>query len=206
LRPRFDRRAFLKSFWVSPRRYPDFAWAWLTRFLVNLGNALGTLYLFYYLQDEVGYGDPEGGVLILSLIYSICVVVTAVWSGRRSDRAGRRRVFVTISGVVMSVAALLLATWPSWPVAVAGAVILGVGFGVFLSVDFAILTEVLPAAADRGKDLGVINIANSLPQVLAPAVAAPVIAWLGGYQTLYVVAAVIGLAGALLVRRIRGVA
>lgn len=103
-------------------------------------------------------------------------------------------------------AALLLATWPSWPVAIAGAVTLGVGFGVFLSVDFAILTEVLPAAADRGKDLGVINIANSLPQVLAPAVAAPIIAWLGGYQTLYVVAAVIGLAGALLVRRIRSVA
>jgi MFS family permease len=205
LRPPFDPGAFLKSFWVSPRRYPDFAWAWLTRFLVNLGNALGTLYLFFYLQDEVAYADPEGGVLILSLIYSVCVVVTAVWSGRRSDRAGRRRVFVTISGVVMSMAALLLATWPSWPVAIVGAVILGVGFGVFLSVDFAILTEVLPAAADRGKDLGVINIANSLPQVLAPAVAAPVIAWLGGYQTLYVVAAVIGLAGALLVRRIRSV-
>jgi MFS family permease len=81
LRPPFDRRALLKSFWVSPRRYPDFAWAWLTRFLVNLGNALGTLYLFFYLQDEVRYGDAEGGVLVLTLIYSVCVVVTAVWSG-----------------------------------------------------------------------------------------------------------------------------
>lgn len=204
-RPSFDLRLFLKGFWVSPRRHPDFAWAWLTRFLVNLGNALGTLYLFYYLQDEVRYGDPEGGVLVLTLIYSICVVATAVWSGKRSDAVGRRRVFVTVSGIVMSGAAVLFAIWPSWPVAIVGAVILGIGFGAFMAVDFAILTEVLPAAADRGKDLGVINIANSLPQVLAPAVAAPIIAWLGGYRTLYAVAAVVGLAGALLVRRIRGV-
>ena len=58
---------------------------------------------------------------------------------------------------------------------------------------------------DRGKDLGVINIANSLPQVAAPALAAPIVTHLGGYRVLYLVAAAIGLAGALLVRRIRGV-
>ena len=42
-----------RGFWLSPRRHPDFGWAWLTRFLINLGNALGTLYLLYYLQDAV---------------------------------------------------------------------------------------------------------------------------------------------------------
>ena len=59
----------MKSFWISPRRYPDFGWAWLTRFLFNVGNALGTLYLFFYLQDEVGVRrpghrrtDPDGGL------------------------------------------------------------------------------------------------------------------------------------------------
>ena len=39
--------------WISPRRHPDFAWAWLTRFLVQIGNALGTLYLLYFLTDQV---------------------------------------------------------------------------------------------------------------------------------------------------------
>ena len=90
------------SFWVSPRRYPDFGWAWLTRFLLNLGNALGTLYLFFYLQDAVGYGDPGTGVLILVAIYSVFVVLTAVWSGNWSDRLGRRKIFVTWAGVVMA--------------------------------------------------------------------------------------------------------
>ncbi|NEA31764.1 MFS transporter [Streptomyces sp. SID13031] len=199
-------REFLKSFWVSPRRYPDFGWAWLTRFLLNLGNALGTLYLFFYLQDAVGYGDPDTGVLVLTAIYSLCVILTAVSSGSWSDRLGQRKVFVTWAGVVMAVGAMVLGIWPTWTAAIIGAVILGVGFGVYLSVDFALLTEVLPSARDRAKDLGVINIANSLPQVIAPAIAAPVVKVLGGYPVLYTLAAVVTLAGAVLVKKVRGVA
>ena len=67
------------------------------------------------------------------------------------------------------------------------------------------MTDVLPTATDRGKDLGVINVANALPQVAAPALAAPIVTYLGGYRVLYLVAAVIGLVGAGLVSRIRGV-
>ena len=60
------------SFWVSPRSYPDFAWAWLTRFLVNLGNALGLLYLLYFLQDVIGYSsdEAEDRVFVLTAIYA----------------------------------------------------------------------------------------------------------------------------------------
>jgi MFS family permease len=51
----------------------------------------------------------------------------------------------------------------------------------------------------------VINVANALPQVAAPVLAAPIVTYLGGYRMLYLVSAVIGLAGAVLVRRIKGV-
>jgi hypothetical protein len=64
---------------------------------------------------------------------------------------------------------------------------------------------VLPAARDRGKDLGVLNVASSLPQVLAPAIAAPIVTGLGGYSALYLVAAGIEVTGAVLVYRIRSV-
>lgn len=204
-RPAFVLGEFLKSFWISPRRYPDFGWAWLTRFLFNVGNALGTLYLFYYLQDEVGVADPDTGVLILTAIYSVCVLVTAISFGRWSDRSARRKVFVTASGWVMATAGVVLAVWPTWPGAILGAVILGAGFGVYLSVDFALLTEVLPSARSRGKDLGVINIANSLPQVLAPAIAAPIVKHLGGYPVLYLSASAVTLLAGVLVTRIRSV-
>jgi MFS family permease len=198
-------RDFLRGFWISPRRYPDFGWAWLTRFLFNVGNALGTLYLFYYLQDEVGVDDPDTGVLILTAIYSVCVLCTAIGCGKWSDSVARRKVFVTGSGLVMAAAGVVLALWPTWPGAITGAIILGAGFGVYLSVDFALLTEVLPSARDRAKDLGVINIANSLPQVLAPAVAAPIVKHLGGYPVLYLLASAVTALAAVLVRQIRSV-
>jgi MFS family permease len=197
--------AILAEMWVSPKRYPDFAWAWITRFLVQLGNALGTLYLLYFLTDRVRYADPDTGLLILILVYTTARVATTVFAGRRADRTGRRRSFVIWSGVVMAVAALILAVWPTWPAAIVAAAILGAGYGVYVAVDAALITQVLPAAAHRAKDLGVINIANSAPQVLGPAIAGPIVAYLGGYPVLYGLTAVVTVLGSVFVRQIRSV-
>ncbi|MEY9991231.1 MFS family permease [Streptomyces sp. V4I8] len=204
-RPAWSWGSFATGFWLSPRRYPDFAWAWLTRFLINLSNALVILYLLYYLRDRLRYHDPEQGVLILTAVNSVTLLATVVVGGAWSDRVGRRKPFVIWSGVLMAAATALLAAWQTWPSAIVVAALLGLGLGVFMSVDFALMTDVLPKALDRGKDLGVINIANALPQVAAPAVAAPIVTYLGGYRVLYGVAAVAGLAGAVLVGRIKDV-
>ncbi len=210
-RPPWDWRAFARSFWLSPRRYPDFAWAWLTRFAVNLGNAMTLLYLLYFLRDRIHYSrlfpghKAEDGLVVLILLYLAGVVITAVAGGVLSDRTGRRKLPVTVAGLVMAAAAALLALWPSWPAAMAAAAIIGLGYGVYLSVDAALVTQVLPSAAGRAKDLGIINIANSGPQVLAPAVAAPLVSQLGGYRSLYLSVAVITVLGSLFVQRIRSV-
>jgi len=89
--------------------------------------------------------------------------------------------------------------------AMAAAAIMGLGYGVYLSVDAALVTQVLPSAAGRAKDLGIINIANSGPQVLAPAIAAPLVSRLGGYPALYLSVAGITVLGSLFVQRIRSV-
>ncbi|MDX2296480.1 MULTISPECIES: MFS transporter [Streptomyces] len=204
-RPAWSWRRFAAGFRLSPRAHPDLAWAWLTRFLVNLSNALVLLYLFYYLRDRLHHADPETGVLVLTAVNGATLLATVVVGGVWSDRIGRRKPFVLWSGVLMAAATGLLAGWQTWPGALVAAALLGVGFGVFTSVDFALMTDVLPAARDRGKDLGIVNVANALPQVAAPALAAPLVNHLGGYRSLYLVAAALGLAGALLVRRIRGV-
>jgi Na+/melibiose symporter-like transporter len=218
----FDWRAFLRSFWISPRAHPDFAWAWLTRFLVNLGNALGLLYLLYYLQDAIGFDKDEAAtrVLILTATYAAVLMATAVGFGIWSDRTGRRKVFVIWSGVVGACAALLLAFGQTWPSAVVAAVLMGFGFGIYTSVDFALITQVLPGADDRAKDLGVINIANALPQVFAPGIAAVillVVEGLGGitetngerfsvgYCAVYASAFASAILGSVFVTRIRSV-
>lgn len=210
-RPPFAFRAFARSFWLSPRRYPDFAWAWLTRFAVNLGNAMAILYLLYFLRDRVHYSrlfpgqKAEDGLLILILAYTAAVVITAVTGGMISDRTGHRKLPVTVAGLVMAVPAVMLAFWPTWGVAIASATVMGLGFGVYLSVDQALVTQVLPSAMARAKDLGIINIANSGPQVLAPAIAAPLVGQLGGYPTLYLSVAAITVLGSAFVWKIRSV-
>lgn len=209
-RSAFRLGAFLRSFWISPARHPDFAWAWLTRLLVNIGNHMVTLYLLFFLTDAVRLTQTQGigaelGVLILTGLYAVMVIITSVVGGRISDRMGRRKPLVILSSVVIAAAALILAFAPTWTGALIGASVLGIGFGSYLAVDFALITQVLPTALSRGKDLGVINIANSLPQVLAPLIAYPFVALWGGYVSLYVAAAVIGLLGAVFVVKIKGV-
>jgi MFS family permease len=142
---------------------------------------------------------------VLILLYLAGVVLTAVAGGILSDRTGRRKLPVTVAGLVMAVAATLLALWPSWQAAMAAAAIMGLGYGVYLSVDVALVTQVLPEAAGRAKDLGIINIANSGPQVLAPAIAAPLVSELGGYPSLYLSVAGITVLGSVFVQRIRSV-
>jgi MFS family permease len=208
LRPPFDWSEFWRGFWVSPRRYPDFGWAWLTRFLMNLGNSILILYLLYYLTDSVGLSDDAAanGVFTLTAVYGLVTVATAIVGGWWSDRVARRKVFVIWSGMVTAAALLLFALVPTMAAAYAAAVILGIGFGAYQAVDFAMITQVLPAARDRGKDLGVINIANALPQVLAPVVAAGVLAVGLGYRGLYILAAAVSVLGSVLVVRIRSLA
>jgi MFS family permease len=133
------------------------------------------------------------------------MIGTAMLGGWLSDRVGKRKIFVIWSGVLIAIAATLLAIWPTWPVAMVASVLFGAGFGVYLAVDTALVTQVLPAATDRAKDLGVINIAPSASQALGPVLAAPVVAYLGGYPTLFILTALTTLAGAVAVVKIRSV-
>jgi MFS family permease len=81
----------------------------------------------------------------------------------------------------------------------------GLGFGAFQAVDTALMSEVLPSKNDFAKDLGVLNIAATLPQTLAPGIASIVILSLGGYAALFPIGIVIALLGAFAVLPIKSV-
>lgn len=201
----FELISFVKSFWVSPKDHPDFAWAWIVRFLVNLGNAIATLYLFFFLKDAVGVEDADNGVFIVIAVYSVAVAIAAVGFGRASDRSNNRKSYVVASGVVLFIAGASLAFWQTWTGVLVAAVILGIGFGIFLAVDLAIISLVLPDEDGFAKDMGVINIANASPQVFAPIIAAPIVTAAGGYLTLYLVSGIVSLIGAAAVMKIKSV-
>ena len=196
---------FLRSFWINPVKHSDFGWAWLTRFLLYLGCQLCLVYLLFFLQDAIKHPEPAQGVLVLTAIYAFCVIFSSVTSGKLSDKDGKRKKYVILSSVIVAAAAGVLTFATSFTTAIIAAVLLGIGFGAYLAVDFALLTQVLPNADSRGKDLGMINIANSLPQVVAPLIAWLAVTWFGGYPTLFLCSVVISLLGAVLVRQIKSV-
>ncbi|MFE1350244.1 MFS transporter, partial [Streptomyces sp. NPDC058757] len=70
--------------------------------------------------------------------------------------------------------------------------------------DTALVTLVLPSAGDAARDMGVLNVANAGPQIIAPFLASAIVGFLG-YDGLYVIAALITLAGAVSVLFVRGV-
>jgi MFS family permease len=172
---------------------------------VTLGYALGTTYLLYYLRDRVQVADPAAGVFTANLVAAGALLVTVFVGGVASDRTGRRKLFVIISTVVIATGLATLALVPTWPGTLLAAGLLGGGFGVYLAVDLALITEVLPRVEDSGRDLGIVNIALTLPQAFAPAVSALFVTQFGGYPPLFGTAAVITLISAVLVTLIRGV-
>ncbi|MEO5920912.1 MAG: MFS transporter [Pseudolysinimonas sp.] len=204
-RPKFTAGAIVRGMWVSPRKNPDFAWTLASRILINLGNALGTTLLFYFLQDGLKVADATESLLILSLVYTVFVILASLFLGRLSDAMGRRKPFVTFAAVLQACAALLLALSPNFTVALVAAGLLGLGYGCFLSVDQALATQVLPEAADRGKDLGVMNIASAVPQALAPLLGAYVVVALGGFTGLFLLSGLVALLGAVTITPIRSV-
>ncbi|MBE7159770.1 MAG: MFS transporter [Williamsia herbipolensis] len=198
-------RAVVSELWVSPRQHPDFGWTLLGRVLVNLGNALGTSLLLYFLQFGLRVPDADGDLLILTAVYMVFVIGAALASGVLSDRIARRKPFVLAAGVLQGLAALVIALVASLPTTIVAAALLGAGFGSFLGVDQALATQVLPDADHTGKDLGIMNIAMAVPQALGPLLGAGIVAATGGFTALFTVSAILGIVGGASVLRVRSV-
>lgn len=202
----FSALEFLKTFWVNPRQHPDFGWAFLGRLLLYTGYFVVIGYQLYILEDYIDLGDAAARTVPLIALAGMPSTILAIMiSGPLSDRFGRRKIFVFLSSSIVAVAMLIPLVMPTVAGMVAMSVVAGFGFGMFQSVDTALMSEVLPSVRTYGKDLGVVNIAATLPQTVAPAVAGVVILVLGGYTALFPVAAALSVLGALAVWPIKAV-
>ena len=200
----FNFVEFLKTFWVNPVKHPDFFWAFTGRLLLYTGYFAVTGYQLYLLQYYFGVEHPETVVPLLGLLSLVGIIISTVVSGPLSDKVGRRKPFVFASAAVVSLAFLLPWIWQDLNAWMIMTFIAGFGFGMFQAVDTALISEVLPSAKSFAKDLGVVNIAATLPQTLAPGVAGAIVL-VFGYQGLFPVAIVLGILGAFAIWPIKAV-
>jgi MFS family permease len=208
-KPPWSLRQLLGTYYVSPRRHPDFAWAFASRFLFLLAYAFLVTYQAYYLLDHLGSSEDEvpQQIFLGTLIQAVVVVVASAVGGRLSDRTGRRKPFVVGAAAMYGLALFMIAMAGHFDAFLVGMAVAGLGFGLYLAVDLALVADVLPDTDDTAKDLGVLNIAGALPFSIGPVLAPLVLAiGSGSYQVLYAVAGVcafLAAAAILPVRKVR---
>jgi len=207
-KPPWSLRELLATFYVSPRRSPDFAWAFASRFLFVLAYAFLVTYQAYYLLDKIGSAETEvpHQIFLATLVQSGVVVVASLLGGTLSDRTGRRKAFVCAASIVYGLALFAVAIATTFDGFLVGMAISGLGFGVYAAVDLALVVDVLPDTNSAAKDLGVLNIAGALPFSVAPATAPIILALSGGsYAALYTVAGLCALLAGAAIAGVRGV-
>jgi len=193
---------------VSALRHRDFALVFASRAAAILGYFLVISYELYILTDYIkvpGGMKPAQGVTVLAAISAVGAILAAAIAGPISDRLNRRKPFVILSSAIAGAGCILPVLSPTFTTIEVFAAFAGVAFGCYLSVDAALVTLVLPRSEDAARDLGVLNIANAGPQVIAPLLAALIISHLGGYRTLFIAGGFCGIAGALFVIGVRSV-
>lgn len=148
------------------------------RLFAQFGYAIAVLFSVFYLVRRFNL-ETEGAATWASATAAgaaLAAMGAAVASGRWSVRLGstRRPMRVGISLVLLGLVALIVAPSP-W-IYVAAVVAVGIGFGMYTAVDFALVLRAVPAAS-AARYLGLFNIARTLPQSLTPSIAPLLLAW-----------------------------
>lgn len=159
-------KPYLLGLWISPKLFPDFAWVWVTRALVMLGFYAVLPFLNFFLGDVIKVKDPNGFMTYLSASILILAAVSGIIGGMISDKVGRKRVVYFSNGMiaVVSIAFIFCRT----PLEVIGAAAcFGLGYGAYISVNWALGSDVLPSQQHAAKEMGVWHISMTLPQAFA---------------------------------------
>lgn len=205
--PSVPKRERLAAF-LSALSHHDFRWAFIGRALLVLGYFSVVGYQLYILDDHIALPEgmaPAEAIALLTPVSMGAMALSTVLGGLLSDRWDRRKVFVGVSAALAGFAMAIPVISPTWTGMLVFSALNGLGFGCFMAVDTAVVTLVLPRAEDAARDMGVLNVANAGPQIVAPFVASGIVTAFGGYTPLFVIGGVLSLLGAASVVLIRGV-
>jgi MFS family permease len=192
------------------RTHPDYWWTFFGRFMMLLAYFFIASFGLYLLRDyiEVGDGsieDASHALVPAAAVAALLTLVSALIGGLLVDRFGKVRIFVAIASLVFVPSGAVLFFVPTYTGYLVALAILGVAFGIYTAVDQVLITRVLPGDANAARDLGILNIANAGPQVIAPVLAGSIISLTGNYRILFVIMIFLAATAATSVRFIKSV-
>lgn len=192
----------MSRIYPSPKKYPYFTFGVLTRLFMGIAYTATAFTSVYYLEHFHVTQEALAGIVSTSSNITIPVLaVASVIGGVLSDKFGRQKPFVFVAALVTSLGIVGMGFATSIAISYVFGAIISLGFGMFLAVDMALMTRILPHPEDAAKDMGIVNIAHDVGQSLANSTAGPVVA-VGGYPLFFGVLAVFGILAGVMVKPI----
>lgn len=148
----------------------DFALVWVARLVLQVAGALLFAFLLFYFRS-LDASVSQSRVAMISAVTLGLAFPIAIVFGRLSDRLGPRRPFLVISALAGAAGLVLMASDGDLTRAILGYGLFGCASAVFLSLHSAFSMQLLPSPRRRGRDLGVLNLTNTLPAFIAPLLA-----------------------------------
>lgn len=184
---------FLSGLYPSPRKYPAFTWGVITRLFLSVLGGLGTYYSimllqrFHFSQEEVTLK-----MSILSMVSIVFLAVAAMIGGILSDKLRKQKAFIIASSVLFFISLVIEAFASSFNIFLVGACLGNFAYGMFISVNTALMVRILPSQQDAGKDMGIINLPSGLAGPIVSFIS-PVILSVTSWTGYFIIFAVIAI-------------
>ena len=218
---KFSFKVLMESF-RPPKNAPDFYYALSGRTLMMGGYWMINTYLLYIAKDYIFAGNADANNLAADLIASMAVItlavslVAALGAGPITDFIGRRKLPVALASVLFAIGSAMPLIFHTQMGMYLFAGIAGLGYGVYNAIDQALNVSVLPNPDQAGKDLGILNLANTLSMVLGSLMTSAIVLIVKGvthsettpssaYTVVFIVAIIVVLVAAWLIMRIKKV-
>lgn len=174
---------FLSTFVIDLDQDMDFFWVLVGRMFYYMSTC-PTVFLMYYIRDMVGIkneSDIRVKLATLMIVAQLMGAAVSVPAGRTSNNLGRKPVICTAC-LVMSLTYLLYVWAPTlpqderWQTVLVAGVAYGLGSGIYLSVDYALALDCLPAGKSAAEAFGLWGVAGFFGSTAGPVVSGMILA------------------------------
>ena len=187
---RFDTRQIAMQFRPPTKGARDFYLALVGRLMLIFGYNMIVGYQLYVCMKYIGQDTKAAAstVSTMAVITMVVPLVVPLVSGPISDRIGKRKLPVFVSSTIIAIGIAVPWVLKSQFSMFVYAALMGLGYGIYMVVDQALNVDALPNPNEAGKALGILNLANTLGQVIAPIVVSSIVVATGGYFLVFPIA------------------
>lgn len=178
-----DWKAVLAQFRPPTKNAGDFYLALIGRLLLIFGYQMIIAYQLYVCMKYVNLSTAEAGAVVstMAIITMVISLVVSLGAGPISDKIGKRKAPIFAASALIAIGFAIPWLFPTTTSMYLMSGIAGLGYGIYMAVDQALNVDVLLNPDEAGKDLGILNLANTLGQIVAPLVTSAIVLISGNY-------------------------